>query len=360
MLTSGAFGYLLDYVLWWLIFASLVVHTWCFFKFFPWQRRRKSGLVIGNALVLLCMLGIVALAFESYFRFVCVETDAFGVSLPARRWFVLHTKLNSLGCRDVEWTVEKPPGVRRIAFVGDSITYGWGIKRVEDRFTDRIGAMFDHSLPGSHEVMNVAKPGWGTKAQLTPIQDLIRRFGVDDVILCYVPNDIDTLLPTTDEFDPAHPPEPFLFDPDRSCLLDYVYRTLYLPRVSTVRGYHTWLAEGYADKTIWRHQREQLDDIIRQCRDNGVRLRVVLLPFIQTAGKEYDAERLHATLGEFFETRHVQVLDLLAAIAGRDPDELVINRRDAHPNERAHRLFADAIWEGFFADSASPGHESLN
>ena len=35
MLTSGVFGYLFDYLLWWILLASLLVHTWCFLRFFP-------------------------------------------------------------------------------------------------------------------------------------------------------------------------------------------------------------------------------------------------------------------------------------------------------------------------------------
>ena len=89
------------------------------------------------------MLGVIAMAAETYLRFVAVYTDSFGVSLPARRWFALYTNLNSLGCRDKEWSVARSSGVRRIAFVGDSFTYGWGIERVEDRFVDLIQAEFD-------------------------------------------------------------------------------------------------------------------------------------------------------------------------------------------------------------------------
>jgi len=352
MLTSGAFGYLLDYVLWWLIFASLVVHTWCFFRFFPWSKHRKSGLVIGNGLIFLCLLGVVSLAGESYFRFACVETDAFGVSLPARRWFVLHTRLNSMGCRDAEWSVEKPPGICRIAFVGDSFTYGWGIEDVRDRFSDRIQAMFDARSPGTHEVMNVAKPGWGSESQIGPIKDMIERFGVDEIVLCYVANDIDSFLPATDEFEPGKPPEPYLFDPDRSCLMDYLYRTLYLPRVPAVRGYHAWLAKAYTDESVWKRQQRQLDDIISLCRSRSIDFRVVLLPFIQTAGDAYRPKLVHERVRGFFEDNGVPVVDLLPVIADRDPAELIVNRRDAHPNERAHKLFAEAIWRAFFAGSA--------
>ena len=195
MLAGGAFGYVSDYLIWWVLLISLLVHTWCFFKFFPRKKHRHVGLLAGNALIFLCILGVAAIIGESYLRFVHVGTDSFGMSLPARRWFALYTKLNSLGCRDVEWTVDKPKHVRRIAFVGDSFIYGWGIERLEDRFTDRVQAMFHRESPGTVEVMNVAKPGWGTRGQMAPIGDMIDRFDVDEIVLCYVLNDIEKLLP---------------------------------------------------------------------------------------------------------------------------------------------------------------------
>jgi lysophospholipase L1-like esterase len=349
MLTSGVFGYVFDYILLWTLFFSLVLHAWCFFRFFPRTKFRKSGLVVGNLLVFSCLIGIVALAGESYFRFAAVETDSFGVSLPARRWFALHAKLNSTGCRDREWTTDKPSGVRRIAFVGDSFTYGWGIKRPEDRFTDLIQARFDARSRGAVEVLNVAKSGWGTGDETQPIADMIKVFGVDEVVLCHVANDIEKLLPTGAGFNPTRPPDPTFFNLDSSCLMDYLYRRIYLPRVPTVRGYHDWLAEGYGDESIWRAQQQQFGAIIRGCADHGVTLRVALLPFIRTSGEKLHQAALHATLRRFFEANHVPVVDLLPVLEEHPRDDLVVNANDAHPNEAAHALFATALWNAFFA-----------
>ncbi len=362
MLTSGVFGYLADYCLWWVLLLSLLAHTWCFFRFFPRKTYRRTGLAIGNGLVFACMIGFAALAGESYFRFVYVETDPFGWSLPAKRWFALYTRLNSLGCRDVEWTVEKPPGLRRIAFVGDSITYGWGIERVEDRFPDLVQAMFDRqgAAPTGHavQVMNIAKPGWDTPEQHDPIKDVISIYDVDEVVLCYVPNDIEELLPRTDDFDPTYPPQPRWFNPDSSCLADFLYRRIWVPRAATVRGYHDWLAEGFADPDIWRRHRDQLDAIIRHCRDQEVTFRVVLLPFIRINGEKFQPRHIHAMLRSFFEDNNVQVLDLLPSIEpqpeARAGLELVVNAYDPHPNERANELFADTIWRAFYAGKSEP------
>ncbi len=390
MLTGGAFGYLGDYCLWLALYLSLLVHTWCFFRFFQKKRNRRPNgelrtanserrerpgsqsaahgrhggravsnrletgftpwprVVIGNLLILACMLGTCALAAETHLRFVAVDTDAFGMSLPARRWFALHVKLNSLDCRDPEWSLEKPPGTRRIAFVGDSFTYGWGIERPAERFADRIAVRFELIAPGRTEVWNVAKPGADTTEQLGVIRDLGTVYSVDEVVLCYVPNDIEKLLPIREEFDPTKPPEMRLFNPDSSCLIDYLFRRLYVPHVPTVRNYHDWLAGGYADGAVWGRQQEQLGAIIGSCREQHMTLRVVLLPFIRTGGKKYDAKAVHAQLAEFFQTNGIQVVDLLPAIAGRSPDKLVVSTHDPHPNEKAHAVFAEAIWQALY------------
>lgn len=348
MFSSGAFGYLSDYVLWWVAWFSLLLHTWCFFRFLPRKHFRKIALVFGNSLVMSCMLGAIALAAESYLRFVAVSTDSFGASLPARRWFVLHTKLNALGCRDQEWSKEKPPGVRRIAFVGDSFTYGWGIEDVANRFPDRIQRRFDELAPDTVEIMNVAKSGWGTNKQLQPVRDMIAKYDVDEIVLCYVPNDIESLLPKSDEFNPIKPPDAVWFNLDASCLVDYLYRRVYLPRVPTVRDYHNWLADGFADQAVWREHQMQIDAIMRHCRENDVMFRAVLLPFTITSGEKYQADRLHNTLHRFFQANDVQVVDMLPMIRGIDPGDLVVNGADPHPNASAHALFAEAIWQAFY------------
>ena len=355
MLTSGMYGYLGDYLLFWALFLSLLANTWCFFRLLPPPKRPRVRLVVGNVLVFTCLLGFVSLAIESHLRFVSVRTDAFGMSLPAKRWFAVHTQLNSLGCRDKEWTLEKPTGTRRIAFVGDSYTYGWGVERIEDRFPDRIQAMFNHASPRHVEVMNVAKPGWDTSAQLTPIADMIARYEVDEVVLCYVPNDIEKLLPRTPEFDPIRPPEPVLMNIYSSCLVDYMYRSVWLPLTPTVHGYHDWLAEGFADAEILRRHQEQLVAMMRICKEarradgSPVTFRVALLPFVVTGGEKFHAKALHATLRKFFEANGVEMVDLLPALADHSARELIVNSQDAHPNEFTHSLFADAIWKTFYA-----------
>jgi hypothetical protein len=78
----------------------------------------------------------------------------------------------------------------------------------------------------------------------------------------------------------------------------------------------------------------------------------VLLPYIRTSGEEFQQKQIHTMLRRFLEENGVETLDLLPAIAAEDPADLVVNKQDAHPNERANELFAEAIWRRFFNTEA--------
>ena len=348
MWASGAYGYLSDYLWWWVGATSILVHTWCFFRFFPRKRFRKIGLVVGNVLVMMCMWSIAGVIGETYVRFLVVETDSYGASLVARRWFRIYPKLNSLYCRDVEWSEHKPEGVYRIAFVGDSFTYGWGINDARDRFTDMIQRRFDERRPGPVEVMNVAWAGWDTRAELGAVHDMIQDYDVDEVVLCFVPNDLESLVPVTPGLDPKNPPKSRLINTENSFLLDYIYFRAFARFTPNFQSYWDWLANGYADPNLWAKEERLLDRIIEQCSENHVRLRVALLPFIQTRGDRFDAGSIQSRVASFFAMHEVPVVDLLPTIQGKNSSELVVNSHDPHPNEAAHRLFADAIWNAFF------------
>ena len=351
MWRTGYYGFLADYLWWWAALASLLLHTCCFFRLFPRQRHPRLRLVLGNLLVTACMLTGIGLAGESYFRFASAETDAYGASLTCRRWHAAYARLNSLGHRDHEWSEKKPAGVRRIAFVGDSFTYGWGINNVKDRFSNIIQRRFEQLQPGTVEVMNVAWNNWDTLSELKWIQRINATYAVDEVVLCYLPNDMEKIVPVAEDFNPARPPRSTLIRTDGSFLLDSLYYRVYVPRVPTVVHYFDWLADAYKSETIWQEQESNLGLIISACRDYGVTLRVALLPFLRTSGERYKPERIHARLRRFFDANDVPLVDLLPAVAGYGPNELTVNAHDAHPNELANRLFAEAIWNAFYAKS---------
>jgi len=346
---TGAYGYLTDYLWWFVVVLSIHLHTFCFFTLCKSDRRPRLRLMAGNALVTLCLLSLVALGAETYLRFVSVSTDGYGASLTSKRWHKAYAELNSMFCRDKEWTNDKPDGVRRIAFVGDSFTYGWGINDPADMFTSILQSRFDAAAPGRVEVMNVSWPNWDTDRHIEAVRTISFDYAVDEVVLCYLPNDIITVLPIMDEVDPRTLPEQYVVNTQSSFLVDYLYLRLIPGRFSSVQNYCDWIWDGYRDPIVWAKQQGQLDELAAVCREHDVMLRVALLPFLRVWGERFDGPALHEQLLTHFHSRGIPAIDLLPAIKGINPADLVVNAVDAHPNERAHRVFADAIWDAFYA-----------
>lgn len=100
-------------------------------------------------------------------------------------------RTNSVGFRGPEWIVPKPPGVKRIAVLGDSFVEGRAYP--EDRvFCGRLQTLLNESSTSERwEVMNLGVGGQNTATQLAVYQKIVKRLDPDLVILCVtLSNDI--------------------------------------------------------------------------------------------------------------------------------------------------------------------------
>jgi HEAT repeat protein/lysophospholipase L1-like esterase len=95
---------------------------------------------------------------------------------------------NSDGVRDREHAVEKPPGVRRVVCLGDSVTLGYGI-RPHDAWPQVLEDQLD-ARGRRTEVFNVAFGGWSTRQELIAYRRLARKYRPDQVILGVCLNDV--------------------------------------------------------------------------------------------------------------------------------------------------------------------------
>jgi len=85
--------------------------------------------------------------------------------------------VNGRGLRDREYTLEKPPGVRRVLAFGDSFTFGSGIADGAT-FTDVAEARLD-----GVEILNLGVPGYGLDQILLSFLALGAAWQPDDVVV---------------------------------------------------------------------------------------------------------------------------------------------------------------------------------
>lgn len=97
---------------------------------------------------------------------------------------------NSHGMRDREIALEKPPGQRRIAVIGDSLAFGWGVA-VEESICDVTERALRQALPNeSIEVLNFCVPGYNSWQESQVLEKRVLAFSPDALVVQYYYNDV--------------------------------------------------------------------------------------------------------------------------------------------------------------------------
>ena len=316
-----------------------------------WARRRRGrvALVAGNATVLVALVALLGVGLETWLRPGYAGTTWHAANNVTQAWFERHWRVNDEGFRDEQWPDAPGPREDRVGFLGDSFTAGYGVIDPEDRFPDLVRARLRQQTGRPLDVRNLGSIGAGTQRTLDLVRDALPAWNPRRLILQYALNDVEYLLPpeTRDGASlPAAEPGSLV---RRSYLLDLVRAQWLLARTGHGATYHAQLDAIHKDDTLWREHETNLRTMASLCRRNSTRLEVVVFPLLAEWGDAYPYAAWHARVRETFERMGVPVLDLSEAFAGTPGSELVVSVFDAHPNELAHRLAADAVWEAYFA-----------
>jgi hypothetical protein len=230
-----------------------------------------------------------------------------------------------------------------VSFIGDSFTAGHGITNVDDRFVNRLRQI----TQGSIDVHALAEVGRDTGAEIKLIRDLRREgYQFDIVVLVYCLNDISDIVPGQHDLTeraaaPAAKPS---FLVEHSYLINtYYYRikARFDPRASR---YYDFVRAAYAGP-VWEQQKKRLRELSQLCESTGAQLAVVIFPFMHSLGANYDFRQVHETIGQYWQGVGVPCLDLLPVFEPHADEPLMVSAYDAHPNERAHELAAQAIFD---------------
>ena len=91
--------------------------------------------------------------------------------------------INSRGLRDREYTLDKPPGIKRLLVLGDSFAWGYGVGD-DDIFTEVLERRFE-SERRPWQVVNTGVSGWGTDQQYLFLKSEGFEYQPDVVLLAF-------------------------------------------------------------------------------------------------------------------------------------------------------------------------------
>jgi len=100
--------------------------------------------------------------------------------------YVTFRRTNAHGQRDIERTLEKPPGVRRVLLLGDSVVEGEGIENLDETMSRQLEALHPD---GRTEVLNFGVAGYCTLAEVELLETKGLAFDPDVVVIVFVTND---------------------------------------------------------------------------------------------------------------------------------------------------------------------------
>jgi lysophospholipase L1-like esterase len=286
---------------------------------------------------------------ESDARYRRLAPGRFDAVARHHPWAV-ESRYNSLRFRDAPLG-EKPPGVRRIVILGDSFAEGEGVKE-GDTLARVLARLLEERAPGRYEVRNCGRRGTDFPQIFEAFEDVL-PFEPDLVVYTLTLNDAiqppafrarqtylnDWILDRT--MSPEYPDAP------RSVLrpraFDFVADRLggFLTGRETTRWYLDMWSD--ANREGWRRTQEYLREMQRRLEQKGARLLVAPWPLFVSLERGYPFGPAHEAIHAFCAGARIPHHDLLPAFQGRSTAELWVHPVDHHPNERAHRLAAEAL-----------------
>jgi len=309
-----------------------------------------------NLIIFLFLAVNLFYGLEIYFRYFFDRTDNIFQIKTTQRWKDRHVIINAFSFRDDHFFIDKDPRELRIAVLGDSYTWGYGIKDRVNRWGDRLQQQLtkDCETKGKTvKVYNLAMPGMSTRDHTQLINDYVKKYKIDAIIIGYYMDDGNSDM-TPRHIEPCYNRFfsyryiPIVRDLiNSSYALEFFYVRFYNRFIFPSFGDQCWTLsyeKQYSDPELWVRHLQRLQGIIDYTRDNNVGLAFMMIPYLKFLSPNYPATDIHKRLVTFFEENEVPVVDLLSIFSEYKPVDLMVNQNDYHANELGHQLASQAIY----------------
>ena len=271
-------------------------------------------------------------------------------------------RTNSDGMRDDrEYPVEKPPGYRRLVFLGDSFTFGSGVV-LEQTFVKQLAALLEGwtDVPYRWEVLNLGVPGYGTINEVESLEEKGLKYAPDVVIVMYHLNDAFSLQETAlgdgrvtwtrlvaylnGDADAAEAAEVEAFLTAKG----WMPTLTEMPKnVRKKQLYASYLAGHYLP-LYWQPMTEAFQRLADLSQAFHFDVIVAIIPELDYGWESYPFDDIHARVRAECERHAFYVIDLKPSLEQFEHTDLMLWGTDGHTNAFADYIIARLL-EGHLA-----------
>lgn len=252
-------------------------------------------------------------------------------------YYNVKIKTNSLGFRDKEYNLKKSKDKKRIIFLGDSFTLGWGVP-FNDIYSKQLEQMLN-AKENTHEVINMGTGNYNSIMELELFKMKGLNLNPDVVILMHFINDAE---PTPDKVSAIEYNIrknsfflAFLFD-------RYVKFKTIFDRSFDWKKYYTNLYSKESESLT--ANTESIKGLIRLCKERNIKILIVNIPDLHQL-KDYPFPFVTQYINRIAEDAGIPFLDLLPWLSEYEPESLWVSLEDPHTNAKANTIIAHAIFK---------------
>ena len=257
----------------------------------------------------------------------------------------------------------------RVAFVGDSMTFGWGVAEHETLPAMVEARLRKDGLPA--RCFNLAVPGYNTRQELRRLRRRFDEVDPDVIVLGYCINDAEPPF----SLQVPNPERYYRYAPLNSWFLERSKKPTRLVMMATYRQLNNlvasmgidwpWLRDLPMDR-LWLPDRGHigsphllegwttgpkrgeaqaaLRDLVTFCREKNTPLLAYLIPALNGSPEEYEYRLIHQDVAAWAKELELPFEDVLPILATHpDWSELRVWEKDGHPNAKALRMIASRV-----------------
>jgi lysophospholipase L1-like esterase len=256
-------------------------------------------------------------------------------------------QINPQGLRDTARAYQKPKELIRILLLGDSVTFGWGVRQA-DTYSEQLELLLNNYNDITVEVINGGVGSYNTYQEATYLKQEGVKYQPDIVTLLFIENDIQSKFLLAS---PSPHPEGGLGKKSDQILRnigDYLSARSYL--VMYIRHFSGQLLTAIAppepidlsNHPGWLETRRSLIEIAQMSKEKGF---YFLLFYYFTGRNGGNNRQLYQLVEELGQEHNFPVISLFPYFKDQNIFEITNSVVDAHPNKKGHAIIAQAYFE---------------